>query len=465
MANAFALNYDCSNNAIIAIWQLTRQMVQAGWTHIASSLGAATSTAADLWATTKASWFAGITSGNWILLEGPSTLRIPFTTAPGAMREGETITQNVTGATGELVSWIWDGVSLGYAVVMPMTGAFDAVNTIVGNTTGQTFTPNGTIATFRRQMVWWLHDAATTSLLQHRFHCYYQCTDGVAEATELFSDAARLAAVTATVCPGGAAAGANSFPGATSGTFCVYGQGGSGNSATNYTAFTQSAGTAGKAQIMVANAIPSGGVSADGSFVLAIGCPTNDSGSFVGCAFQRLEHGDPGDVEIYGWFTDQLAVNSRTVARCDVGSVDIFGDPPNASYSSIDRGIYQPNWLRRGMSGYGGDGGFIFCRCASLACPDSLASASSVKVQNVTPADADHVSTAFVTTYTREPLWLVGVNAAGRCRKGQARWLFLVQGGNGCDTLDNKQFVQLSNNNQPAIVAGPWDGVTVPVNG
>lgn len=463
MANASALNYNCNNNAITAIWKLTRLMIQAGWVHKASAIGASKSTVTDLWAT-YATWIGSLTSGNWILLEGPNTLRIPFTTAPGAMRRGETIVQNVTGAQGELVSWVWDGVSLGYAVVQPMSGVFNTSDTIVGVISGQTFTPNGTIADFRRQVVIWLYNNAGTNFPTHQLHIYYQCCDSVAEATEQFSDATRMAAATATVCPGGAAAGANAFPSATSGSFVVLGQGGAGTVGNNVSPLTGSNQQVGLAQIFVANATPAAGVAADGSFILACGAPTLNPGAFVGFAFLRCDHGDAGDVEPYGWINMRTGSPTRLFSNGSTSNADQFGELTTGNGEAIARDCNQPNWRRRGMSAYGGDGGFVQCQIAQLAVPLGSTNESFQKVQHRNAGSADTVAPALTTIFNREPLWLIGTNVGGKTRKGQLRWLYTVEGGNGCDTYDNKQFVQLSNLNQPAIVGGFWDGVSVPTN-
>jgi len=78
--------------------------------------------------------------------------------------------------------------------------------------------------------------------------------------------------------------------------------------------------------------------------------------------------------------------------------------------------------------------------------------------------DNERMASALVQSQVREPIWLICVDASFKVRKGTARWLFQVQGNNGCDTYDSKSWIQLSNTNQPALVAGPWDGVTIPQN-
>jgi hypothetical protein len=449
----------------IAIWQLTRQMVAAGWTHVASSLAATLSItiADDKWNTTKATWSSTVVQGNWWCGQGPVTWRIPYTTATvGVFIRGETVTQAVSGATGELIGQVWDGVSLGYAVVMPMTGTFNNTDIITGNSSGATLTPSGTIATFTRQIVFWLGLVTGTNQNSCTAHIYYQCTDSVGEASAQFSAAARLAAVTATVAPGGASSGANVYPPDGTGTYTVHGTGGSGSATTGADMLGYNT-ACGLAQIMVANATPGAGLSADGSFIFAVGSPNVNAGAYCGFAFQRLDNTEPGDVENYGWVSGSYTgTMSRTVAYCNanpqIGCDDAFGSTGSPG------GIWncnQPNWRRRGMAAYGGEGQWVLVKPCKLY---FSASSNSGIVMNQGVGDNERMATSLVQTQVREPLWLICTDATFKIRKGTTRWIFQVQGNNGCDTYDNKFWVQLSNSNQPALVVGPWDGVTTPQN-
>jgi hypothetical protein len=466
MANAQSPNYNCNQSIAIAIWQLTRQMVAAGWTHVASSLATTLSiiTATDTWGRgiDKATWSAAAVQGNWWLGQGPVTWRVPHITATtGVFIRGEEVVQTTSGATGELIGQVWDGVSLGYAVIMPMTGTFDNTNIITGNSSGATLTPNGTIAQFTRQIVFWLGSVSGTNQNSVTIHAYYQCTDSVGEASSQFSEAARLAAVTATVCPGGATSGPNAFPANGTGTFVPLGTGGSGSAGSGATMIGQSI-QCGLAQIMVANANPGAHLSADGSFVFAVGSPAVTAGAYCGFAFQRLDNTEPGDVENYGWFCGGLTGTlNRTTSQTSSpqsGASDAFGlssNPGNIlNYT-------QPAWRRRGMASYGGKGSWVAVRACRLYF-NVQSSSGIVMAQN--PGDNERMSTSLVQTQVREPIWAICTDTNFKVRKGTARWLFQVQGNNGCDTYDNKFWVQLSNSNQPAIVAGPWDGITTPQN-
>ena len=112
------------------------------------------------------------------------------------------------------------------------------------------------------------------------------------------------------------------------------------------------------------------------------------------------------------------------------------------------------------MGAYGGEGTFITTAAARLG----LGAASLTPVQSTTPADFDKVSTSLVVTVVLEPIWLISTTSGSKVRKGIPRWIWGAQGNNGCDTYGAQTYVQLSNNNQPSFVAGPWDGVTTPSN-
>lgn len=460
MPNAQFQNWSGANTwCYHGLWKLSRALVAAGWIHVSSSdqTRVATDPADDRWVTEPN---FTTTLGYWCLLQGPSTFRIPFTTAPGNFVRGETITQAVTGSTGELVSWVWDGTSLGYAVVMTMTGTFDNTHVITGNWSQATFTPNGTIAEFVRQLVMW---GCADAALGGSGHVYYQCVDNVAEATEMFSYPDRLAAATKTICPGGASGtGANGFPGNTTGTtgngtFVPLGLGGANAVTTSASAFygASSIVLLGKVQILVANATPAAGISPDGSFVLAFGTPSQGAGQFVGWAFQRLDATEPGDVEIYQWVVNNVTdrVNGNLASGTDHFSI---------AGSMFNANSRWPSWRRRGMANYGGEGGFVLAQPAMLHAPGG----TPVRVLSCNYTDSERVACELTSKWVREPIWVVSLNPGAKIRKGTLRWLHAVQGNNGCDTYDNLSWIQLSGSTSTinAVVAGPADGVTVPVN-
>lgn len=120
--------------------------------------------------------FDGITTNNqWLVLRGPSTLKIPLSASPGNLVRGETITQTSTAAEGELIGWVWDsGSSSGWAVVAPRTGTFNNTNLITGASSGVSFTPTGTIVTFLREFMFMR--SSSSGGTSGGF--YYICADG-----------------------------------------------------------------------------------------------------------------------------------------------------------------------------------------------------------------------------------------------------------------------------------------------
>src|SRR5665811_650890 len=95
--------------------------------------------------------------GGWIVLRGPSTLKMPLNANPtGTLIRGEAISQASSGATGELMGYVWDtGTVTGWAVIAPRTGTFDMVNTVTGGTSSATFVPlsAGTLVTYVREVM------------------------------------------------------------------------------------------------------------------------------------------------------------------------------------------------------------------------------------------------------------------------------------------------------------------------
>jgi len=85
----------------------------------------------------------------WIVLSGPTTIRVPLTSAPtGTFLRNENVTQSGSGATGSILGYVWDSVgSSGWAVISPQTGTFNNTGTITGATSGATLSTPGTVTT------------------------------------------------------------------------------------------------------------------------------------------------------------------------------------------------------------------------------------------------------------------------------------------------------------------------------
>jgi len=427
-------------------------------------------------------------TGAWLNLQGPSTLKIPIgSTVPNpAFLKGEKITQSATGAEGEIIGVVTDSSNAGgFLVIAPRVQGSGAggrgwdtsiiTASAVPTGSGASVTPSGTAVEYIREIVWW-KDTATTG------HIYYQCIDPVSEgvtaaATGRFSTLASLGTATAVVAPGGATGNptVNGFP--ITGTLAIVGTGGSGAHGTGSTDwFSISSSPSGLIQVICANNIEVTGSSADGSWTVAIGSSTVGNNLFVGNCFMRLDDIEDGDVDPYvlGYPANATAYNrSRTGGTTALTTNDAFA--ANVYVQGTNTTAFV-GFRRRGFAV--GDvfqefGGF------ALNTANSSNSASSGGGQTNSFGFPDAVACTFVSPAprVREPIWIMSVSLntgqtsiqGTKMRKGTLRWWYLVQGGQGTDTLDGKRWIQLGGGNTIAtnspIVVGPWDQTTVPLNG
>jgi len=202
MANAFATNYTIplSTNAMPFLWNLSRVMKKAGWTVTASSDGYTQDNtgvqSADKWggnADPAADTYPPNSMSDynyaWIVMRGPSTIKMPLSAAPsGTLIRGETITQATSAAEGELLGYVWDTVGLtGYAVILPRTGTFDNTHTVTGSTSSATFIPTGTVIVYGREIMFSKAGGNTASIGGYLGQIFYICADLSADASQFFS--------------------------------------------------------------------------------------------------------------------------------------------------------------------------------------------------------------------------------------------------------------------------------------
>jgi hypothetical protein len=395
----------------------------------------------------------------WWNAQGPDTLKIPISTAQvdgygGAFIRGENVTQSVTGAQGELLGYLFDTTQLtGYLVVAPRVDGYspgnphgwDSTHTITGSISQATITPSSTVLEFVREVVFWKQNVPASGTT------YYQCVDGYNETANRYSVLAASTGCTATVAPGGGGT-SNSFP--ATGSFVIQGTGGS-QSPSNW--FQGANAQMGRAAFMATNATYSNGSSADGSFTVALGSPTTNSGAFIGYVFTRVDAQEDGDVDPYVWYTPSnqtLYTPTRTAdtstffaSGCD------FWQPQNVSISNN----FFKFWRRRGLGGT-----LDAFQTGTFGLVTGAASATVVLSQNV--GDREKLANSFTDTYVLEDVWCISYQAFAKTRKGVCRWLKAVQGGSGCDLYGGKIWLQLGNANTTqtyGFVSGPWDGATV----
>lgn len=476
MANVIIPNYQLSGtlDPFNAIWKLTRAMKKAGWTYKSSGNGSTKDTSgtasSDLWGSNADpnldtyNNFSGLAP--WWNAQGPSTLKIPISTAQvagsdGYFIRGENITQATTGAQGELLGYLFEPtLNTGYMVVLPRvdgSGAdphgWDHANVIAGSISGATVTPSSTIMEFVREVVFW-----KSSTNQTLGNIYYQCVDGYSESTSRFSVLALNANCTASVAPGGSASVGNQFPAA--GTFVISGLSGAVPNSSSFWFQMNAASHSVRSLIIATSASYSSGVSADGSFTTAIGQPITNTGSFLGFMFTRVDSQEDGDVDPYVWYCPSAATTYTAVRTSDTSWFSSNFDYWNPQLMNT---ITQFKfWRRRGWGGTGdafqnGAYGLLYVGNGSNI---------TQTLHTMNYQDREKMANTYNDTYLLEDIWCLSTQAFGKTRKGICRWLKAVQGGAGCNLYGGKMWLQMANvSTNPntagySFVIGPWDGVT-----
>ncbi len=464
MSNIFVPNYPvpATSNIIQIYWKLTRAMKAAGWTYKASGNGTTKDTTGvatnDLWggnANPLLDTYPSLdTPAAWWVASGPQTLKIPITTAPtGSPLRGETITQATSSAEGELVGYVFDsGLASGWMVVLPRVGTFNNTNVITGSTSGATFTPNGTIVTYTREVCF----SKTASSLVNG-NIYYVCADASGESSSLFSTLATSAGCTATVQPAGGGTG-NAFP---SIAICVRGTGGSTVGSDTLLGGQATFNSGANSQIAAANATPATGVSADGTFYIACTSPT--ASQMTGFMYCRLDDSEPGDVDPFVWFEangNQWSTWSRTSATSYGGSQNTFVGVNSTLYGSAYP--YLSGYQARGVSGRDVAAPYaITVEFSAYNNTFALLSGGAGTFRSL-----NHPNTT-TTPIVREPVLVFtpGVTAGTfRQYKGRCRWMSAFSLGNTYDTFDSKTWVVVYSvtSANPALAIGPYDGSTTP---
>jgi len=400
------------------------------------------------------------TAGQWINLQGPSTLNIPLNTnsPTGAFFKGENITQTTTGATGEIIGVVVDvSAGLGYLVVQPrLNGTGGGVrgwatgNVITGAVSGATVTQNGTAIEYVREMVLWRGGTGLNT-----GHVFIQCVNASSENAARFSVLAANAAVTNILAPGGPT---GTFP--TPGSYVILGTAQSNLSSTGvglWAAFS-SGPFLGSIQVAAANCIGTSNISEDGSFTIAFGHSASTTpGSYSLWGYHFCENSEDGDVDPYitisplnvgaGYAGSRTSVSSRTSAQGDICHSSVIFDA-----STSCRG-----WRRRGMASadaFQEFGGF------------TLGANNSSSINALTPGFPDRIACVINTTVpipVRNQIWIASAQVASKMRKGSLRWIFAVQNvSHGMLFANGLYFGLGSNGSAGTLIVGPWNGVFAP---
>ncbi len=473
MADQYVSNFaiPATTNIFQLIWKLTRTMKAAGWTVMASSDHFTKDTsgvaANDLWGgnvNPLADTYGGTllddtTTGGWIVLRGPSTIKVPLSANPtGTFIRGETVTQATSAAEGELIGYVWDSVGLsGWAVILPHTGTFDNSHVVTGSTSTATFTPTGTVVEYVREFVFG-RDTSSTANAKINGWIWYICADVVGENALLPSTLATAAGCTAVVPPGGGGT-SNAFPSKgilIRGTSTALGYSGWITSSTNTFSATNNG------QIFAKNATPATGVSADGSW--GASCTNTTTANAVDhFGYQRLDDTEPGDVDPFvvvcrnnsslsAWNGTSTAAS--TISTTTWGST-VVGSPDFQGYQA--RGC--PITTRDVVAAFGA----TFLYYGNMG---GTASSFIGAVWSAARFLQNHPAAS--TPVLREPL-TIGNAANGAITnssptyKGRCRWAQIAALGTTYDTYDAKTWlvVGVASASVPVLLV-PYDGVTVP---
>jgi hypothetical protein len=455
MSDIIVPNYALSsaNNAFSAVWELTRAMKKAGWTYKASSDGSTkdtTGTAAnDKWGGNVdplADAFPSTmnTVVAWWLAQGPTTIKLGLSAAPtGTFIRGEKVTQATTAAEGEIVGFDFDSSGLiGHAVILPRTGTFNGTNVVTGAVSSATLTPTS-LRTFVREIVFF--KAADTG----NGSIYMQCISNEDENSSRFSVLSGAAGCTATVAPG-AGGTSNALP--TLGTYVACGSQISGTPA--HSPWFQVTTNLGKAQVVATNCTAATNVSADGSFWCMIG----DLASATQCeifGYFRCDDSEEGDLDPFVFLkltgTSVGSANARTDAT---GSTSLAA---TSIIGSSSGSISWHGWRRRGFASAD-----AYQSCLVINSTIGGGSVNTLADNNPNP---ETVACSYTTKRIRERIPLMSTDNTKKMRKGDPRWMWIIQGGTTFDTADGKLKVLItpSSPTNGAFLVGPYDGASVPL--
>lgn len=464
MADKFSLNYALAsnNNSFSAIWRLTRVMKAAGWNVVAHSDGTTKQSSGtnnnDSWGNNADplldSYNPSFDSATmWIVMRGPSTLKMMMTTPPGSFVRGEQVSQASTGATGELLGVVWDStLAVGWAIILPRTGTFNGSNVITGSISAATMTPTVRKEFVREVMFNKLSLSLTAGTV------YYVCADLSAESASLFSTLATSAGATNIIAPGMGGTG-NTFP---SIAMTIRGTGGSVANTSYFASITSSMNNL--ANLICVNAQPSSGISADGSFYVTLGTTASADAMHV-WGYGRVDNHEPGDVDPYVWYVSTTVAFTSTNVR--VGP--ITSGYTTTSWSSD---ICQNNNLY--FRGYAARDGYVSARDTVIGFYGNYNNTSTSQNPGVMTGGNRPVVTqnvpALVPPIVRDTIGLYSGDTTYNIRmfKGNLRWLAITSTGQRKSTYDGLKWLCFdptsgSTTGAGAVMIGPWDGVTVPL--
>lgn len=435
--------------------------------------------------------------GGWILMQGPSFLKIPFTTgiaAASAFLPGEKVTQAATGGEGELVGITVDSSGTGWLVVLPQvkgTGtAYDFgwdLTAVVGSSSTAQITPTN-IQEFQKEVQFYIvNDANWTK----GGYCMVTCTRKDTELDNQLFLRALHTNCTNVKAPGyhnGASSFIDNGPNSSTLPYQAYApwgltfSGGAGTPGSydfwSRHGYDPATNNIGKSQISCANCLRRGGQSADGTFTLyQYNTTAAASGGF---SYQRMDNQEEGDVDPY-WFYAHSGGSTSLMMWTPVRSgwngttafnvFTTFGPMSNSNTGS-SRGGFMTRSRGVGykeIQGCAGNGAVQMFQVSDGGLTASTGGYPTTWYQ--ASSDPQYVgSSATNDKRILEKITVVALPGTGsKFIKGTCRWLYHAtqMGSNVLDTYGDKQWVvgasgALTYFSQP-LVFGPWDGKPSPI--
>ena len=348
--------------------------------------------------------------------------------------------------------------------VTGLSACFDGTHTITGGISGATVAPTGTVVYYQRELSF---GKLTTDLLNGNI--YYIVADCALEANMLYSTLASSVGCTSTVWPGGGGTN-NTFTNvsavsSTNLNLCLRGTGNStAGSDTWFSGGGVTYATAGHAQMACTNAIPSAGVSADGSFWNALS--TNTANIMTGFVFTRVDDCEPGDLDPYICLQNN-SVSGASWVRTSATSYLSYLINYSAGLLFNTSSFCWVGYQARGCTVFARDVccGYYNCLEYQQSIGGTVISYTSGTIRLVShPATTTPIIRESPLIYTNATITTI---ATLKQFKGRPRWLQATSIGNALDTLDGKTWMCVLNyaigNGTPSILLGPYDGSTVPL--
>lgn len=437
---------------------------------------------------------------SWIVLRGPSMLRMTFSSAPtpNDFVRGEKVTQPGTGAEGEIIGvtyapagtptagqgWViiaprvagTGGGALGWSIGSALLGASSGAGltptAIVEHVTEVTMGCTNTSLTTRQRGALWVMVNPGVAL------------DGGTEQAMLASTLASTSNCTYAVGPGGSGRfpsvtlANNGFPYLAFDPIGNHCDGVNNDNWYHITNYDSANNYPGNMHAVVTNCIERSGVSADGTFWAAFGQPNTGAYTYMGWGFFRCDDSEEGDVWPYSFYAARRNVYDgnwwdSTTYRYGTTGTDSYAEGPWCQLH-VSQDYNRPSWWTwraRGMEVGSclttGSNPQIDRFKSAVACSLWNNEDAFMAMGQYTQMPETVAATAYPAMVREHPVILSWYPGA-KFRKGRPRWMAFIQGNQASDTYGSRTWVQLrdsgvNDRNFTGVILGPWDGSTQPV--